>query len=76
MIEREVEVFGWCEERSRSKELPKVGNESMLYSSFPPCFPVKDYPVYLVLAEGVSALKNTFVRVLFILVSLGYGTVM
>ena len=31
---------------------------------------------YLVIAEGVSALKKTFARVLLIIVSLGYGTVM
>ena len=31
---------------------------------------------YLVFAEGVSALKKTFARVLLIIVSLGYGTVM
>ena len=34
------------------------------------------FPEYLVVAEAVSALKKTFARILLIVVSSGYGTVM
>ena len=42
-----------------------------------PLSPANGYfPEYLVVAEAVSALKKTFARILLIIVSSGYGTVM
>ena len=42
-----------------------------------PLFPANDYFLeYLVVAEAVSALKKTFARILLIIVSSRYGTVM
>ena len=51
--------------------------ENYSHSFLPSLSPANGYfPEYLVVAEAVSALKKTFARILLIVVSSGYGTVM
>ena len=55
----------------------RLVQENYFHSFLPSLSPANGYfPEYLVVAEAVSALKKTFARILLIVVSSGYGTVM